>query len=71
MDDAELGDTPGEAGQIGENDGAVLAEQLPDAPVDRLPIGAGTAAFLDQGPQATLGGGDGYAVGGYRRSSFC
>ena len=52
MDDAEAGHLAGEADQIGEDDRPVLAEEVPDAAVDGVGVGAGQAALLDELPEA-------------------
>jgi len=54
MDDAELLDAAREARQIREHHCPAFAEQVPDALVDLLRVGAGLAALLDQRPQPVL-----------------
>jgi hypothetical protein len=48
MDDAELGDAPRKTRQVRVHDRPALAEEIPDAPVDRLLVGAGPQPLLDQ-----------------------
>ncbi len=52
--DAELGDAPREARQIGEHHRPAFAEQVPNAPVDRLDVCVGRRSQLDQNATASL-----------------
>ena len=64
VDDAELGDVAGEAGEIGEHDGPGLAKEIPDAGVQGGAVCAGGEALCEEFFQTLLRGVDGDFVDG-------
>jgi hypothetical protein len=50
VNDAEFGDLAREAGEVREDDGPLLAEQIPDTLVDRGDVGALFHALVDELP---------------------
>jgi hypothetical protein len=71
VDDPELRDVAREAGEIGGHDAPLLAEEIPDALIDRIAIGRRLDARRDQLLQSIFGGAvnDAPAEGHYSSSS--